>query len=298
MSKEQDIQNIDTNMPTENEPPHFPEDPHAIISPQTSPMEVHHHPHVEKKNFKEYLLEGLMIFLAVSMGFIAESIRENITKREHEHRLMEMLVQDFKEDIKKTDTAYKRNKIKILKLDTLRRLVFTAIEKELPDSDYRKMYYILITYGQSALPLRFVPTERALGQFEKNDAFNFVRKQNVSDSILNYKENNSVLISQFQIFREYYQLKAAEVAHQIFKSSLLEDFVDHPTINILSSKINFTLITRGKSILELYGFKLRDARSFLQGYTNLLQAQKTRAERLINLVEKEYQLENGETKSR
>ncbi len=34
-------------------------------------MEVHHHPHVEKKSFKEYFLEGLMIFLAVTMGFIA-----------------------------------------------------------------------------------------------------------------------------------------------------------------------------------------------------------------------------------
>ena len=47
-------------------------------------MEVHHHPHVEKKSFKEYLLEGLMIFLAVTMGFIAESIREHITESKHE----------------------------------------------------------------------------------------------------------------------------------------------------------------------------------------------------------------------
>ena len=35
---------------------------------QTENMEVHHHPKVEKKNFKEYLLEGLMIFLAVTLG--------------------------------------------------------------------------------------------------------------------------------------------------------------------------------------------------------------------------------------
>ena len=43
-------------------------------------MEVHHHPEVEHKGFKEYLLEGLMIFLAVMMGFIAENLRENITE--------------------------------------------------------------------------------------------------------------------------------------------------------------------------------------------------------------------------
>jgi hypothetical protein len=42
-------------------------------------MEVHHHPHVEKKNFKDYFLEFVMIFLAVTLGFIAENIREDIT---------------------------------------------------------------------------------------------------------------------------------------------------------------------------------------------------------------------------
>lgn len=33
-------------------------------------MEVHHHPHIEKENFKKYFLEFLIIFLAISMGFI------------------------------------------------------------------------------------------------------------------------------------------------------------------------------------------------------------------------------------
>src|SRR5437762_1603799 len=51
-------------------------------------MEVHHHPHVEKKNFKEYLLEGLMIFLAVTMGFFAESLRENVSNHEKELNYM------------------------------------------------------------------------------------------------------------------------------------------------------------------------------------------------------------------
>jgi hypothetical protein len=43
-------------------------------------MEVHHHPHLphgEKKKFKEYFLEFLMIFLAVTLGFFAENVREH-----------------------------------------------------------------------------------------------------------------------------------------------------------------------------------------------------------------------------
>ncbi len=48
-------------------------------------MEVHHHPTVEKKNFKEYFFEFLMIFLAVTMGFFAESFSEHlvITQRKN-----------------------------------------------------------------------------------------------------------------------------------------------------------------------------------------------------------------------
>src|ERR1700741_1429785 len=63
-------------------------------------MEVHHHPHVEKKNFKEYLLEGLMIFLAVSMGFIAENIREIIADNEKEKVSIESFVEDLEADQK------------------------------------------------------------------------------------------------------------------------------------------------------------------------------------------------------
>ena len=61
-------------------------------------MEVHHHPHVEKKGIKEYFLEFLMIFLAVTLGFFAENIREKITDRAIEKEYMESLVSDLKAD--------------------------------------------------------------------------------------------------------------------------------------------------------------------------------------------------------
>jgi hypothetical protein len=42
-------------------------------------MEVHHHPHISNhaKPWKEYLLEGLMIFVAVTLGYGAENVREH-----------------------------------------------------------------------------------------------------------------------------------------------------------------------------------------------------------------------------
>jgi len=61
-------------------------------------MEVHHHPHVEKKNFKEYFLEFLMIFLAVTMGFIAENIRELHAENERASELAKSFYEELKSD--------------------------------------------------------------------------------------------------------------------------------------------------------------------------------------------------------
>ncbi len=59
-----------------------------IQKKETENMEVHHHPKVEKKNFKEYLLEFIMIFLAVTMGFIAENIREHFAETKIAHQTL------------------------------------------------------------------------------------------------------------------------------------------------------------------------------------------------------------------
>jgi hypothetical protein len=61
-------------------------------------MEVHHHPHVEKKNFKEYFLEFIMIFLAVTLGFFAESYREHLSDRSKEKEYISSLIEDIKID--------------------------------------------------------------------------------------------------------------------------------------------------------------------------------------------------------
>jgi hypothetical protein len=61
-------------------------------------MEVHHHPEVEKKGFKEYILEGLMIFLAVTMGFFAETIREGISESAKGREYIRSFAQDLRRD--------------------------------------------------------------------------------------------------------------------------------------------------------------------------------------------------------
>ncbi len=70
-----------------------------IPSSETQPpnMEVHHHPDLrhKRKHFREYVLEFFMIFLAVTMGFFAESIREHYV----EVRNTRQYLQTFRQEL-------------------------------------------------------------------------------------------------------------------------------------------------------------------------------------------------------
>src|SRR3954469_7273408 len=76
-------------------------------------MEVHHHPQVEKKNFKEYLLEFLMKFLAVTLGFLSESLRENITDSQKEKEYIKSFIENLREDTSVLRVAIEENKEKL-----------------------------------------------------------------------------------------------------------------------------------------------------------------------------------------
>jgi hypothetical protein len=58
---------------------------------ETKTMEVHHHPdlHHKPKPWKEYFLEFILIFLAVTLGFFAENIREHISDK-HKQKYLQL----------------------------------------------------------------------------------------------------------------------------------------------------------------------------------------------------------------
>jgi len=102
-------------------------------------MEVHHHPQLEHKEkpWREYLLEGLMIFLAVTMGFIAENIREHISEKNKKKELIEMVSLDFERDINQLDYHKQLAIDKIKRCDTLIMLLDSNNSKVDQDTYYR-----------------------------------------------------------------------------------------------------------------------------------------------------------------
>src|SRR5450631_2478428 len=73
-----------------------------IIDPihETENMEVHHHSHSshEKKNWKSYAWEFLMLFLAVFCGFLAEYFLEHRIEKEKGKQYVQSMIEDMKSD--------------------------------------------------------------------------------------------------------------------------------------------------------------------------------------------------------
>jgi hypothetical protein len=63
-------------------------------------MDIHHHPHTERKKWTHYFWEFFMLFLAVTLGFFVENQREHFIEHQREKQYMVSLVEDLE-----TDTA-------------------------------------------------------------------------------------------------------------------------------------------------------------------------------------------------
>jgi len=61
-------------------------------------MEVHHHSHTDRRRFKHYLWEFLMLFLAVFCGFLAENQREHIVEKKRAKEYARSLIHDLSND--------------------------------------------------------------------------------------------------------------------------------------------------------------------------------------------------------
>lgn len=145
-------------------------------------MEVHHHPEVEKKGIKEYLLEGFMIFIAVTMGFFAESLREHINERHYAKEYAVSLYSDLKADTAALNTYTSRINIGSANIDTLMQLLSAAEPKDLPSG---KLYWYGL-YG--AMPILFSSNNATLLEIKNSGSLRYFPKQFIRNAIATYDQ--------------------------------------------------------------------------------------------------------------
>jgi hypothetical protein len=241
-------------------------------------MEVHHHPNVEKKNFKEYFLEFLMIFLAVTMGFFAENIREHIADDAREKEYMQSLVNDLKLDTSYVNTSSYYINERIAAIDTTL-LYFVSYSKG------SKVPFSIIKQMQRSLWDRiFVEHSGTIDQLRYSGGLRLVHERELVDSIESYYQQISRFTYQRQVYKDN-QAKAFDFEDKLW------DFQE--SAKFLQSDVNIgesTMMSVNNSYLnEFLNLLIRlkwTARIDLKNYNTI----KSGAAHLIFLIQDKYHL--------
>lgn len=216
-------------------------------------MEVHHHPelpHGGKKNFREYLLEGFMIFIAVFMGFVAENIREHISDSGKEKNYINSLYSDLKRDSAQLSDVINVGVNLGKGQDSLLMLLK---DRPIDSAQKNKIYHLFFKYG-TVLP-EFNSTERTLSQLINSGNFRLIGDQALADSISSYYDNVKAATFQASV-NNTAALDCIRFSQNIFKF----DYGLHP------SEAKKTFITFDAATIEKYRNKLTQMRISQQYY--------------------------------
>jgi hypothetical protein len=262
--------------------------------PLTANMEVHHHPEVEKKGLKEYLLEGLMIFVAVTMGFFAESLREHINERQHAKEFAASMYVDLKADTTNLADYIKRIDIAARNVDTLFMLLSANDPKNIPSG---KLYWYGLFGGT---PSTFSPHDATLLEMKSSGSLRYFSQASLDrmvaeyDQLLEYYKTaeehkqgiyTEVRKARAQLFDFKYNDAANNVAQRIYKKNnwaAVDSFVHTRP----------PLLTYDKILFNQYVEMVRSR--FLRTQLGTAKTLKEHAAKLIIALKKQYELDDEE----
>lgn len=149
----------------------------SLPSPQPQNMEVHKHPHhvTHKKKWGEYFLEFLMIFLAVTLGFFAETIRETSTEHKRAREFAITMLKDLQEDTAQLKSYREYFNDASNNIDTLMQLLAVSEPKDVPSG---KLYWYGLWGGARR---HFIPNDATLQQMKSSGSLRYFKRKIAGD---------------------------------------------------------------------------------------------------------------------
>ncbi len=236
-------------------------------------MEVHHHPdiHHKTKKWKEYLLEGFMIFIAVTMGFFAESYHIHLVNKEIEKRNIESFISNIQKDSAYITSTINFCQDKIKVIESL-----CKIPGEFTDSSFQKEFiHYAVTLGTYTL---YQPDESAFLQMQSSGTLRLIKHQNIADSILKYHAFNEKLKMQQGIINNYFQ-SALDNLIQVLDARAL-----------VNQNIPLKLNRNNQQIHNYLNYKFTESLA-TDNYIGFLKQQLLTINNLTSFLKKEYDIE-------
>jgi hypothetical protein len=256
-------------------------------------MEVHKHPHnvTHKKRWAEYFLEFMMIFLAVTLGFFAETVRENMTEQKRAKEFAAALVKDLTADTAQLTTYRKYFVYAANNVDTLMRLLSVADPKEVPSG---KLYWYGLWGGA---PRFFVPNDATFQQMKSSGSLRYFKKTVAADVAMydrfcrimqeNDQKQQGIYVEVRKTRAQIFDFRYNDVANNIVQA--MPHVVDYSKIDSFI-KTNPPLLNYDRTLINQY-IELVRSRFLSRNISNadsLLKYGST----LITELNKEYGLRN------
>jgi hypothetical protein len=249
-------------------------------------MEVHHHPdlHHNRKKFKEYLLEFIMIFLAVSLGFIAENVREKGGDREKERHYVESLVNNLKDDTANFASAIAEN---TAKEDSLQKMVLLS-RKSLADTAVRRALYHYVSWASHYSIFR--SNDATMMQLKNSDGFRYIRRDHVADSIANYDNVLKYVYSSEELYVKSAQ-DAIDAAEEVLDFTVGRDSTYMKKRERWNPGIIPPLLSSDPQKIHLMYNKIDIDLGWTENYIRNMRQRLPTAVRLIAFLQREYDLD-------
>ena len=164
-------------------------------------MEVHKHPHhvTHKKKWGEYLLEFLMLFLAVYLGFVAENIREHNVEKKNEKEMIAALYNDIKVDTTNLNIIIYKYMPEHENWEDSAQLYINSLPIK---GNEQKIAQALMNATNWNL---YVPPQVSFDVIKSSGNFKFISNEKVKHAIIkiNALLNNYIVYSQFVVATEH-----------------------------------------------------------------------------------------------
>jgi hypothetical protein len=262
----------------------------SITTPDIQNMEVHHHPHGEKKNFKEYLLEGLMIFLAVTMGFFAESLREYIKDERTTIENMQSMIEDLRLDSSMFSTMLAGNEYSARMIDTLVDLLSNK------SNNTGHIYFLARNITAVADAPR--PDTRTFEQMRTEGSLRLLKNKSLVNNITSYYQslewfkmgNEGELRRMDEVIMANSAVFNGAVLQKIFSSEFVNS--EHNTYKILEPDNNAPLLSNDNGLINTIIVRYSYLQSALKENIGTIELEIDRCKQLSQQIEKEYQLKD------
>jgi hypothetical protein len=250
-------------------------------------MEVHHHPqvHRKKKLFREYFLEFLMIFLAVTLGFFAEQFREDITRSHRENEFMKSMSEDLHADSINIQTAIVFGRNIAQGLDTFSSALYTSES----DMNELELYRLDATY----LRLVGVTFSDQTSSQLRTGGMSYIKNRKVANAIAAYWSGIKGVEGPQDNFRNRL-ISAADLSYTIFNGkyggTVGIDSLTHLSHVRIDSAAK--MMTKDATTLVSYANRIKTMRNMLNNfYLVNLEKQYKACNALSSLIKQEYRIE-------